>query len=175
MTYLSIFGNRWCTGNLTFRRSAIGDGRSEALRASGSRTVLRTGLDARLNFVPMLLDVVTSSWYHGLQLLSRWRGKQCTVTLNEISSYFRTIRKNHTWFVRSLMLIKWWIHGCKLSSTRQWRYIINVYYVVFILIDLFINHLPTPVVRSRWWRIRKSFLARAMARSLSYDKIELKI
>lgn len=88
MTYLSILGNRWCTRHLTFRRSAIGDGRSETLRASGSRTILRTRLDARLNFVPMLLDVVTSPWYYGLQLFSRWRGKQCTVTLTEQNFFF---------------------------------------------------------------------------------------
>lgn len=85
--YLSVLSNGRCTRRLTFRWSTVSDSRSKTLRTSGSRTVLRTGFSSRLNLVSMLLDIVASSWDHWLQLLSCWRGKQCTVTLGEQNFY----------------------------------------------------------------------------------------
>lgn len=45
-------------------------------------------------------------------------------------------------------------------SFSLWQGLAVSFYLLF--------YLPTPVVRSRWWRIKKSFLARATVFSLSY-------
>lgn len=81
MTHLGLLSDRRCTGRLSFRWSTIGDSRSETLRTSGPWTILRTGLESRLN---LIFGILTPSWNHGLQLLSRRRRKQCTVTCMKI-------------------------------------------------------------------------------------------
>ena len=81
--YLGVFSDGWCTRWLTFRWSTFGHSGTEALRTTSSRTVFRAGFGLRLDLLVVLLRFLPTPWYHGLQLLSRWRGTQCAVTWRE--------------------------------------------------------------------------------------------
>ena len=83
--YLGVLGYGGRTLWVALGRATLDNGRPDALGARAARTALRARLGARLDFA----GLVPPARHHGLQLLSRRRGEQCTVTCEQIAVYPR--------------------------------------------------------------------------------------